>query len=379
MVNELVVLWMLLFSVSSATAQVSVGIGFPNVSIGINLPLYPELVAVPGYPVYYAPQVNSNYFFYDGMYWVYQEDNWYASSWYNGPWWLMAPEDVPLYILRVPVSYYRQPPVYFQGWVSSAPPRWGEHWGDAWTQRRSGWDRWNRSSAPAPAPLPVYQRKYSGAQYPGAQQQQVLQSQNYRYQPRDPVVRQHYQAQQGQSAPALAPRGAQAVPKEKTAVVPDSQRPNPAATVRQNAPTAPRGQLSPKPAENEPKPVPITAPLQKKTPPPVQQASPQPQQYEAVKRRQPEPKSQGENQQMSAPTAAPAQKRAPPVQLQSQQAQQPQQAAPQHQQPESKPHGPEAAPQGQGQGAVRETVHGQGQGQETDRGKPGERGQERNQ
>ena len=31
----------------------SIGIGFPNVSIGINLPLFPQLVAVPGYPVYY--------------------------------------------------------------------------------------------------------------------------------------------------------------------------------------------------------------------------------------------------------------------------------------------------------------------------------------
>ena len=77
---------------TSAIAQVSIGIGLPGVSIGINLPLYPELVRVPGYPVYYAPRLDSNYFFYDGMYWVYQEDNWYASSWYNGPWGLVDPE-----------------------------------------------------------------------------------------------------------------------------------------------------------------------------------------------------------------------------------------------------------------------------------------------
>ena len=41
---------------------------------------------VPGYPVYYAPGLVSNYFFNDGMYWVYQDDNRYASSWHNGPW-----------------------------------------------------------------------------------------------------------------------------------------------------------------------------------------------------------------------------------------------------------------------------------------------------
>ena len=127
---------MLLCSITSAAAQVSVGIGLPGVSIGINLPVYPQLVPVPGYPVYYAPQVNSNYFFYDGMYWVYQRDNWYASSWYNGPWELVAPEAVPLFVLRVPVRYYRQPPAYFRGWRSDAPPRWGEHWGNAWEQRQ---------------------------------------------------------------------------------------------------------------------------------------------------------------------------------------------------------------------------------------------------
>ena len=125
-----IVLWMLLCSITSAAAQVSVGIGLPGVSIGINLPVYPQLVLVPGYPVYYAPQVNSNYFFYDGMYWVYQRDNWYASSWYNGPWELVAPEAVPLFVLRVPVRYYRRPPAYFRGWRADAPPRWGEHWGN---------------------------------------------------------------------------------------------------------------------------------------------------------------------------------------------------------------------------------------------------------
>ena len=90
--NGLMTLGLLLGSVTSAPAQVSIGIGLPGVSIGINLPAYPELVPVPGYPVYYAPRVSSNYFFYDGLYWVYQSDNWYASSWYNGPWGLVVPK-----------------------------------------------------------------------------------------------------------------------------------------------------------------------------------------------------------------------------------------------------------------------------------------------
>ena len=174
-------------------------IGLPSVSIGINLPVYPELVPLPNYPVYYAPRLNSNYFFYDGMYWVYQSDNWYASSWYNGPWGLMEPEVVPLYVLRIPVRYYRNPPSYFRGWRADSPPRWGEHWGNEWEQRRSGWDRWNRRAVPAPAPLPVYQRRYSGDRYPQPEQQPAIHGQNYRYQPRDADARKRVPQEPGRA------------------------------------------------------------------------------------------------------------------------------------------------------------------------------------
>jgi hypothetical protein len=212
----LIVMWMLVCSVISAEAQVSIGIGLPNVSIGINLPLFPELVPVPGYPVYYAPQMDANYFFYDGMYWVYQNDNWYASSWYNGPWGFVEPTVVPLYILRIPVRYYRQPPVYFRGWQSNAPPRWGQHWGRGWEQQRRGWDNWKRGSAPSRAPLPVYQRQYSGDRYPRVEQQNTLRSQSYRYQPREKAVQQHFKQQVNQKASAPAQRGKQEAPPARS-------------------------------------------------------------------------------------------------------------------------------------------------------------------
>jgi len=204
----------LLFASVSAIAQVSVGIGLPGVSIGINVPTYPQLVRVPGYPVYYAPGMRSNYFFYDGMYWVYTDDNWYASSWYNGPWALVAPEVVPLFILRVPVRYYRVPPPYFRGWRADAPPRWGEHWGNSWAEHRRGWDRWDRRSVPAAAPLPVYQRRYTGNRYPQVAQQPAVHGQNYRYQPRESAVRQHYQEHAVQRA-AAPERRVQAAPQER--------------------------------------------------------------------------------------------------------------------------------------------------------------------
>jgi hypothetical protein len=171
-----------------------------EVSIGINIGGYPDLVAVPGYPVYYAPQVGANLFFYDGLYWVYAQDRWYASSWYNGPWDPVQPDSMPLYVLRVPVRYYREPPSYFRGWGPEAPPRWGEHWGGDWEQHHSGWDRWNRGSAPPPAPLPTYQRQYSGDRYPRGDQQQTLRTQNYHYQPRNAVARQQYEQPAGKPA-----------------------------------------------------------------------------------------------------------------------------------------------------------------------------------
>ncbi len=226
----IVVLWMLLCSATSALAQVSI-------SIGINLPLFPTLVQVPGYPVYYAPRLNSNFFFYDGMYWVYEGDNWYSSSWYNGPWWLVGPEYVPLFVLRIPVRYYRNPPMYFREWRSDAPPRWGHHWGHEWEQRRSGWDRWERKSVPAPAPLPVYQKKYSGDRYPRVEQQHELNSRNYRYQPRDAVVRQHYQEQAARPTSSRQESPQQRSPRQQ-----DEQRANPPAPLQQGSPVVPRSQ-----------------------------------------------------------------------------------------------------------------------------------------
>ena len=179
---RILVLLLLLGTATAAPAQIN---------IGINFSLFPELVRVPDYPVYYAPRQNANYFFYDGMYWVYRNDDWYSSDWYNGPWWRTAPEYVPEYVLRVPVRYYRQPPPYFRGWQRNAPPRWGEHWGRDWEQRRGGWDKWDRRAAPRPAPLPTYQRKYSGNRYPHADEQHELHDRNYRYKAKDTLVREH--------------------------------------------------------------------------------------------------------------------------------------------------------------------------------------------
>ncbi len=238
---------LLIGQIPAAQAQVSVGIGLslPGLSIGINMPSYPQLVQVPGYPVYYAPSANSNYFFYDGLYWVFQGDAWYSSGWYNGPWQLVGPEYVPLYVLRVPVRYYRQPPVYFRGWRAEAPPQWGQHWGRDWEDRRRGWDEWDRRAAPRAAPLPVYQRNYSGERYPReVEAQRKVRSENYRYQPREAITRQHDQ----QPGSVERPEPRQPVPNPP----PARQRPlppsQPTPQLQPPQPDQPRQQARPVPA-----------------------------------------------------------------------------------------------------------------------------------
>jgi hypothetical protein len=217
----LLVLTVLLGQVPAAQAQVSVGIGIemPGVSIGINLPTFPDLQRVPGYPVYYAPDAAGNYFYYDGLYWVLQGDDWYASSWYNGPWQRVMPLYVPAYVLRVPVYYYRQPPPYFRPWRADAPPRWDQHWGHEWQQRRPDWNHWDRHAAPPPAPLPTYQRRYPQSRYPQElARQQAIRAENFNYRPREPVPRQAYEwpdrsPQRQQGGPAQQTRPAQPGPR----------------------------------------------------------------------------------------------------------------------------------------------------------------------
>lgn len=183
-VATLVVVTLFAILLGTATAEA-------QVSIGINIPVFPQLVIVPGYPVYYAPRVHANYFFYDGLYWVFNVEDgyWYSSSWYNGPWVFVEPAYVPQFLLVVPYRYYRVRPRYWSGWERDRPPRWGQHWGRGWESSRHGWDQWDRSRRYEAAPLPLYQKRYERDRYPAPSQQVILHNEQYHYQPHDVHVR----------------------------------------------------------------------------------------------------------------------------------------------------------------------------------------------
>ena len=53
--------------------------------------------------------------------------------------------------------------------------------------------RVDRTEAPPRAPVPDYQRVYRGRQYPPAERQPEIRTERYRYQPQEPVVRDHYE------------------------------------------------------------------------------------------------------------------------------------------------------------------------------------------
>ena len=344
----LTLLLALLASSLPAAAQVSIQIAIPGISIGINQPVYPQLVAVPGYPVYYDPNSAANYFFYDGLYWVFEGDNWYASSWYNGPWALVGPQYVPVFLLRIPVRYYRQPPTYFRAWGPDGPPRWGEHWGHDWEREHSGWDRWDRHSAPPPAPLPVYQREYSGKRYPQqVEQQQALRNQNYRYQPRDAVVKQVHQAEAAsRPSPQATPAPQQSNDKReqpergKQQQQPQQQQAQPASRPAPQATPAP--QQSNDKREQPEKGKQQQQPQQQQAQPasrPAPQATPAPQQSND-KREQPEKgKQQQQQQQQAQPASRPAPQATPAPQQSNDKREQPDKGKQQQQQaqPASRP------------------------------------------
>jgi hypothetical protein len=153
--------------------------------IDVDLPYFPEMQPIPDSPVYWAPGVDSNYFFYDGLFWDYHHDLWHWSAWYNGPWMVADPVYVPTYVLWVPVRYYHKPAHHFHGIHPDKPPRWGQHWGRDWQARHNqvysglptAWQR---------APLPRYQSIYNRANYPrGYEQQRALHAQHYTWQPRE--------------------------------------------------------------------------------------------------------------------------------------------------------------------------------------------------
>lgn len=95
--------------VHAADVRVGVNIGVPAPPV-IVLPAPPQLVVVPGTPVYYAPSLSVNFFAYGGRYYTLHDGAWFVATKHGGPWTLVPVERVPRPVLGVPVAYYKVPP-----------------------------------------------------------------------------------------------------------------------------------------------------------------------------------------------------------------------------------------------------------------------------
>ena len=194
--NVIIALAILLCSALPARAQFSIEFGAPGVNIGINMPVS-HARSLPGYPVYYDPQVNSNYFLRRTL---------------LG---LLGRQLVRKRVVQRAVATGRAglrpqfrcsfrcattaPPVYFRGWYRDGPPRWGEHWGHTWEQRRVGWDRWIASPSPPRAatglPAAIFGQQLSSRRRATAGDSIAELSPS----PREAVAQQHFQQRAAQA------------------------------------------------------------------------------------------------------------------------------------------------------------------------------------
>jgi hypothetical protein len=182
-------------TMSPALAQVTVQIGVPDVRIDLGDSRVSAIRQGAELSRLLRTAGSRELLFYDGLYWVYRNGNWYASYWYNGPWGWSSPTPFrPMSCAFPCATTATVRSVFSSTWRVDAPPRWVEVWGPEWEQRRSGWDRWNRSAAPAPAHCRSISGSTPATGIRRSRNSRYLQSRYYSFQPRDPVVRQYYSA-----------------------------------------------------------------------------------------------------------------------------------------------------------------------------------------
>lgn len=87
----------------------------PSIDIHIPLPLPPppprifikppEIIVIPGSPVFVAPHPDVDIFFYDDYWWSPRGDRWYRSRDYNGHWKEMDGRHLPDFVRHAPRNY----------------------------------------------------------------------------------------------------------------------------------------------------------------------------------------------------------------------------------------------------------------------------------
>jgi len=103
---------------AAAGVNVNIGIGVPIAAPVVVVPAAPSMVVVPGTPVYYAPGLNVDVFFYGGFWWTPHNGYWFRANTYDGPWAVV--HQPPPTIVRMPHNYrqlvVREKPMPYGQW-----------------------------------------------------------------------------------------------------------------------------------------------------------------------------------------------------------------------------------------------------------------------
>lgn len=131
---------------AKSEAAVSVGVSFhvgdPYRGLSLHFSSAPRLALIPASQVYYVPNYDRDLYRYGNTWYTKQDDCWYQSSSYNGPFVQIAVSSVPRPIWNIPNRYRR-------GWDGSqahaysapryqAPTSYGRGWNRGGNQGRNG-------------------------------------------------------------------------------------------------------------------------------------------------------------------------------------------------------------------------------------------------
>jgi hypothetical protein len=123
----------LLVAPAQAEVNVNIGIGIPIPAPVFVVPAPPAVVVVPGVaaPVYYAPGLEVDIFFYGGWWWTPNQGSWFRSRAYSGPWG---------FVQRPPAVFVNMPHNYREMVVKEKHIPYGQlkkHWRE-WDRRHEG-------------------------------------------------------------------------------------------------------------------------------------------------------------------------------------------------------------------------------------------------
>ncbi|HKO21839.1 MAG TPA: hypothetical protein VJX91_04235 [Candidatus Eisenbacteria bacterium] len=149
---------------TKSEAAVSVGVSFhvgdPYGGLSLHFSSAPRLALIPASQVYYVPNYDRDLYRYGNTWYTTQDDCWYQSSSYNGPFVQIAVSSVPRPIWNIPNRYRRgwggsqaayrgyQGRGYDQGWNQGSTSDWNGYQGRNGYQDRNGYqgqNEWQRN------------------------------------------------------------------------------------------------------------------------------------------------------------------------------------------------------------------------------------------